>query len=72
MKVRFIGNVTVRGVSYADGETADILSQDAEDLVARGGVEIVDVSADTEKTPEEVSPEGKSAIGSIFKRNRKG
>lgn len=72
MKVRFIGNVTVRGVEYADGDIGTLLDQDAEDLVSRGGAEVIDVSTDTEKTPEKVQPEGKSAIGAMFKRSKKG
>lgn len=68
MRVRFIGNVTVKEVSYADGDEDCIPDAFAKGLIGRGAAaEVVQEAVQEPVKVEEETP----IVPPFFKRNRR-
>ena len=67
MEVRFIGNVTVRGVEYADGSTGEVEASVGKRLIAQGIAEATDVAEPEKEVPPVTKAKG---VGKLFNRKK--
>lgn len=67
MEVRFVGNVTVRGVEYADGATGEVDASMGKRLIAQGVAEATSVVELEEEVPQIPKAKG---VGKLFNRKK--